>query len=236
VAPSKAAAKYTKGYKELAKLGLNVIEYGVDRWFPNIGQPIAIYAGSDKENEATTLKVVDGDIVTEISRNVILPVQYVAPSKKFEDANCQLTLSIFEKFYAKEKKIKDRFETLSEAPEGNYVYLTQVAWGYHPARAKGGPYALLSYVNEHDIYLNGKFMRFKTKKAAEQMHWLISRSLAYRFIAAASCRAQFVPRVLFEEIPDWHGVTTDEELFECLGFTQAEIDYINHWNTVTAGK
>jgi hypothetical protein len=84
--------------------------------------------------------------------------------------------------------------------------------------------------------MNGKFIRCKTQKEAEQLHWLLSRSLAYRFIAAASCRAKFLPRVLLEETPIWSKVTSDEELFEILGFTDEEIAYVNHWNKVTAGK
>lgn len=241
VAPSKAAAKYTKGYKELDKLGWNGVEYGMDSHFPNIGQPIAIYKGSDKGNEKPIIEVIDGDTVTNVARGSVLPVQYVSPSKKFQEAESELTLSIFQKFYGStDKKVRERFETLDEPPTGPYVYLSTVAWGYHPARAKGGPYAFLTYVNDQDAYYatgsRGKFMRFKTQEQADQMHWLLSRSFAYRFIVAASCRAQFLPRVLLEETPDWHGVTTDEALFEKLGFTQAEINYINLWNQVTAGK
>lgn len=241
VAPSKAAAKYTKGYKELEKMGWNGVEYGLDTYFPNIGQPIAIYSGRDKDNESSEITVIDKDLRIEVPRDSVLPVQYVSPSKKFQEANSELTLSIFQKFYGStDKKVRDRFETLDEPPTGPYVYLSTVAWGYHPARAKGGPYAFLTYVNDQDAYYatgsRGKFMRFKTQKQADQMHWLLSRSFAYRFVVAASCRAQFLPRVLLEETPDWHGITTDEELFERLGFTQEEIDYINLWNQVTAGK
>jgi hypothetical protein len=42
--------------------------------------------------------------------------------------------------------------------------------------------------------------------------------------------------VLLEETPIWRGITTDGELFEALGFTEAEISYVNHWNNTTAGK
>ena len=234
VSPSKAAAKYSKGYKELLKLGLNSIEYGVDSWFPNIEQPVVVYSGSTKENEAKELTVRDGSSSKKVSRSVILPVQYVSSTKAFREANAALTLSIFEKFFAKGEKLKNRFEILEQAPSAPYVYLASVAWRYHPARPKGGPYALLATVNQHDIYLNGKFMRFETEYEAEKMHWLLSRSMLYRFVAAASCRAKFLPRVLIEEAPDYFGIVSDEELFKAVGLTEAEISYLNMWNEVTA--
>jgi hypothetical protein len=234
VSPSKAAAKYSKGYKELAKLGLNNIQYGVDSWFPNIEQPVVVYSGSTKNAETEELTVCDGFNQKKIGRDVILPVQYVSGTKAFTDANAALTLSIFEKFFAKSEKLKNRFETLEQAPNCPYVYLASVGWRYHPQRPKGGPYALLATVNQHDQYLNGKFMQFKTKYEAEQMQWLLSRSMLYRFVAAASCRAKFLPRVLIEETPDYLGITSDRELYKVVGLTGEEISYLKLWNEVTA--
>jgi hypothetical protein len=236
ISPSKAAAKFSKGYKELAKIGWNSVEYGVDSLFPNIEQPMAIYSGSTADLRKSKLEVIADDVTESFERDIVLPVQYVGECKQFPDANATLTLSIFRKFFKSENKLKARFEVLDTAPDSPYVYLTAVAWRYHPARPKGGPYALLAQLNEHDQYLNGKFIRCETQAEAEQIQWLLSRSLAYRFIAAASCRAKFLPRVLLEETPIWEGVTTDEELFEALGFTEAEITYVNHWNNATAGK
>ena len=241
VTPSKAAAMYTKGYKELAKTGWNRVEYGLDSSFPNIGQPIAIFSGFDKTIPSEILTVVDGDNQIILPRNSVLPVQYISPTKKFTQANSSLTLSIFQKFYnSTTKKVKDRYQTLDVPPTGSYVYLSTVAWGYHPSRPKGGPYAFLCHLNSQDDYYatgsRGKFMLFKTNKQAEQMFWLLSRSYLYRFIVAASCRAQFLPRVLLEETPDWLGVTTDEELYAKVGLTPDEINYINLWNTETAGN
>jgi len=241
VTPSKAAAMYTKGYKELAKTGWNRVEYGLDSSFPNIGQPIAIFSGFDKTIPSETLTVVDGDNQIILPRNSVLPVQYISPTKKFTQANSSLTLSIFQKFYnSTNKKVKDRYQTLDVPPTGSYVYLSTVAWGYHPSRPKGGPYAFLCHLNSQDGYYatgsRGKFMLFKTNEQAEQMFWLLSRSYLYRFVVAASCRAQFLPRVLLEETPDWLGVTTDEELYAKVGLTPDEINYINLWNTETAGN
>jgi len=234
VSPSKAAAKYSKGFKELAKLGLNRIEYGIDSWFPNIEQPMVVYSGSTKESEKEKLVVCDGAVEKEVGRNVILPVQYVSSLKAFKEADAALTLSIFEKFFAKQEKLKERFETLEEAPQCPYVYLAAVAWRYHPLRPKGGLYAFLTTVNQHDQYLNGKFMRFGTEDEAEKMHWLLSRSMLFRFVAAASCRAKFLPRVLIEEAPDYFGITSDAALFKAVGLTKQEIGYLNMWNEVTA--
>ena len=236
ISPSKAAAKFSKGYKELAKLGWNSVEYGVDSLFPNIEQPMAIYSGSTVDGRSDKLEVIANGVSESFDRDVVLPVQYVGSCKQFPDADANLTLSIFEKFFKGGCRLKDRFEVLGEAPKEPYIYLTAIAWRYHPARLKGGPYALLAQLNGHDEYMNGKFVRCKTQKEAKQLHWLLSRSLAYRFVAAASCRAKFLPRVLLEETPVWKDVTTDEALFERLGFTEAEISYINHWNRVTAGK
>jgi hypothetical protein len=236
ISPSKAAAKFSKGYKELAKVGWNSVEYGVDSFFPNIEQPTAIYSGSTADLRSDKLEVIANGVSKSFERGTVLPVQYVGSCKQFPDADANLTLSIFEKFFKGKDKLKERFEVLDEAPADPYVYLTAVAWRYHPAREKGGPYALLAQLNGHDQYLNGKFIRCKSQKEAKQLHWLLSRSLAYRFIAAASCRAKFLPRVLLEETPMWQDVATDKTLFERLEFTEAEIDYINHWNQVTAGK
>ena len=79
-------------------------------------------------------------------------------------------------------------------------------------------------------------MKFNTVKEAEQMHWLLSHSLVYRFITAASCRAQFLPRVLLEETPDLCGVNTDEELYKVLKLTKIEVGYLNTWNKLLAGN
>lgn len=239
VTPSKAAAMYTKGYKELAKTGWNRVEYGLDSSFPNIGQPIAIFSGFDKSKPSDTLTVVDGDNQIVLPRNSVLPVQYISPTKKFNQADSSLTLSIFQKFYnSTDKKVKDRYQVLDAPPTVPYVYLSTVAWGYHPSRAKGGPYGYLCHLNSQDEYYakgsRGKFMLFDTDNQAEQMFWLLSRSYLYRFIVAASCRAQFLPRVLLEETPDWLGVTTDEELYAKVGLTPDEINYINLWNDETA--
>lgn len=236
ISPSKAAAKFSKGYKELAKVGWNSVEYGVDSLFPNIEQPMAIYSGSSADLRKNELEVIANGVSESFERGTVLPVQYVGSCKQFPDADASLTLSIFEKFFKNEDKLKERFEVLDSAPSGPYVYLTAVAWRYHPARPKGGPYALLAQLNEHDQYMNGKFIRCRTQAEADQIQWLLSRSLAYRFVAAASCRAKFLPRVLLEETPIWRGITTDGELFEALGFTEAEISYVNHWNNTTAGK
>ena len=236
ISPSKAAAKFSKGYKELAKLGWNSVEYGVDSLFPNIEQPMAIYSGSTEDVRNEKLSVIANGTSESFERDIVLPVQYVGSCKQFPDANAELTLSIFEKFFKGDNRLKEKFEVLSEAPNDPYIYLTAIAWRYHPARPKGGPYALLAQLNGHDEYMNGKFIRCKTQKEAEQLQWLLSRSLAYRFVAAASCRAKFLPRVLLEETPIWEKVTTDAALFKLLGFTEEEITYINHWNQVTAGK
>jgi hypothetical protein len=236
ISPSKAAAKFSKGYKELAKVGWNAVEYGVDSLFPNIEQPMAIYSGSTAGLRNEQLEVIANGVSESFERDIVLPVQYVGACKQFPDADAELTLSIFEKFFKGENRLKDRFEVLTEAPTEPYVYLTAIAWRYHPARPKGGPYALLAQLNDHDQYMNGKFIRCKTQKEAEQLQWLLSRSLAYRFVAAASCRAKFLPRVLLEETPVWEKVTTDGKLFKLLGFTEQEIAYINHWNQITAGK
>jgi len=77
-------------------------------------------------------------------------------------------------------------------------------------------------------------MRFETEGEAEKMHWLLSRSMLFRFVAAASCRAKFLPRVLIEEAPDYFGITSDAALFKAVGLTKQEIGYLNMWNEVTA--
>jgi len=234
VSPSKAAAPHTKGYKELAGLGWNAVEYGISEWFPNIDQPIAIYSGRDKSLENPTLEVTFGGETVKVRRGTVLPVQYINPTKAFQGADISFTLSIFKKFFSAEApKVLERFETLPEAPKGPYVYLAKVAWRYHPMKEKGGPYGLHAKVNAHDKYMNGHFLRFDTQNEAENMGWLLSNSLAYRFIAAASCRAKFLPRVLLEETPDLSQYTSDEEVFKYIGLTKKEVDYVNLWNEQT---
>lgn len=234
VSPSKAAAPHTKGYKELEQLGWNSVEYGISEWFPNIDQPIAIYSGRDKTLRNPTLEVSFGAEKVKVRRGTVLPVQYINPSKGFKGADISHTISIFKKFFTAEApKVLERFETLPEAPEGPYVYLARVAWRYHPLKEKGGPYALYAKVNSHDKYMNGQFLRFETQSEADNMGWLLSNSLVYRFIAAASCRAKFLPRVLLEETPDLSQCSTDEEIFRYLGLTKVEISYLNLWNEQT---
>ena len=100
-------------------------------------------------------------------------------------------------------------------------------------KEKGGPYGLHTKVNAHDKYMNGQFLRFETQSEADNMGWLLSNSLVYRFIAAASCRAKFLPRVLLEETPDLSQYTSDEEIYNYLGLTKKEVDYLNLWNEQT---
>jgi hypothetical protein len=234
VSPSKAAAPHTKGYKELAHLGWNTVEYGINEWFPNINQPIAIYSGRDKTLENEALEVAYGTSSVGVQRGLVLPVQYINSDKAFRGADIDLTMSIFRKvFSTKAPKVKERFETLEKAPDCPYVYLAAVAWRFHPMKEKGGPYGLHTKVNDHDKYLNGEFMRFETQKEAENMSWILSKSLVYRFIAGASCRAKFLPKVLREEIPDLSQCSTDEELFKLLKLTEEEVSYLNLWNEQT---
>ncbi len=234
VSPSKAAAPCTKGYKELSSLGWNAVEYGVNDWFPNIDQPIAIYSGRTKDLEEKDLLVRTGSEEVTIKRGTVLPVQYINPTKQFPSANIDTTLSIFKKFFAAGKaKVKARFETLDAAPLENYVYLAAVAWRYHPLKEKGGPYGLHAKLNDHDKYMNGKFLRFSSEGEASNMAWLLSKSLVYRFVAGASCRAKFLPKVLLEETPDLSFLKTDEEVFSHLKLTSKEIAYLNTWNQET---
>jgi hypothetical protein len=139
ISPSKAAAKFSKGYKELAKLGWNSVEYGVDSLFPNIEQPMAIYSGSTADARNEKLEVIANGVSESFERDIVLPVQYVGSCKQFPDADAALTLSTFEKFFKGESRLKVRFEVLEEAPKEPYIYLTAIAWRYHPARPKGGP-------------------------------------------------------------------------------------------------
>ncbi len=239
VSPSKAAAPHTKGYKELAKLGWNSVEYGISEWFPNIDQPIAIYSGRTKNLEEKELEVRIGERSVKMKRGSVLPVQYINSTKQFPSADIDLTLSIFNKlFTTPEAKVKERFETLPEAPKEDYVYLAAVAWRFHPLKEKGGPYGLHTKVNDHDKYLNGKFMRFSSKAEAENMSWLLSKSLVYRFVAGASCRAKFLPKVLLEETPDLSFVSSDQELFDHLKLSKKEIAYLETWiqETNTPGR
>lgn len=234
VSPSKAAAPHTKGYKELAQLGWNSVEYGISDWFPNIDQPIAIYSGRTKELEEKELLVCVKDEFVHMKRGSVLPVQYINSTKQFPSANIDLTLSIFEKFFTSSApKVKEQFEVLEEAPSENYVYLAAVAWRFHPLKEKGGPYGLHAKLNDHDRYMNGKFLRFSTEAEASNMAWLLSKSLVYRFVAGASCRSKFLPKVLLEETPDLSFLKTDEEVFSHLGITSEEVEYLNTWNQET---
>jgi hypothetical protein len=72
ISPSKAAAKFSKGYKELAKLGWNSVEYGVDSLFPNIEQPMAIYSGSTGDVRNEKLNVVANGTSESFERDIVL--------------------------------------------------------------------------------------------------------------------------------------------------------------------
>jgi hypothetical protein len=90
-----------------------------------------------------------------------------------------------------------------------------------------------AFVNESPEQNDGGFLRADTIKQAEHYRWVITRSLAMRFIVNQCVRATFIPPMFWELSPDILSCVDDNEIFDMLGFTDAEITYVKNWESST---
>ena len=215
--PSKAALISSKAQKFFTPLGLNLIEFGLESYFPHQGQPIAQFAGTKgNKNTEITVKTEKNELV--ISRESVLPVRGVSP----------IAISILNKLFSKPNKLT--WQKLKEAPTGHYTYTARVAWGYSEFKPKGGHYAMLTYNSHCDQYFDGRFMICETDSQAEAYKWLLSKSRLYRFAVYCCCKATYIPPMFWNLTPDLVHCQTNEMLYAEVGLTDEEISYIESWN------
>lgn len=215
--PSKAALISSKAQKFFTPLGLNLIEFGLESYFPHQGQPIAQFAGvKGVDSSRITVKTEDQELV--IPRESVLPVRGASP----------IAISILNKLFSKPQKLG--WQKLKEAPTGHYSYTARVAWGYSEFKPKGGHYAMLTHIDHCDQYFDGRFMACKTVAEAEAYQWLLSKSRLYRFAVYCCCKATYIPPMFWNLTPDLVHCQTNETLYAEVGLTVDEISYIEDWN------
>jgi len=222
IAPAKGAQPLSRAQKPLQMVGWNRVEFGVESYFPNIGTVIANYVGTKGESNSKLQVVVENNVV-EVERGTVFPLLA-------QDATAY---SIVRKFFAFTQKMPF---TRKVVPDGDYVYVSRLIGTWHPAKDKGGPYAMRAFVNEAPEQNDGGFLVAPTAKEAEHYKWVITRSLALRFIVNQCVRATFIPPMFWELTPDLLSCANDDEIFKRLGFTETEINYIKTWESTTYGK
>ena len=215
--PSKAALISSKAQKFFTPLGLNLIEFGLESYFPHQGQPIAQFKGiKGAESGQIVVKTEDQELV--IPRESVLPVRGASP----------IAISILNKLFSNPKKLA--WQKLKEPPQGHYTYTARVAWGYSEFKPKGGHYAMLTHIDHCDQYFDGRFMPCETTAQAEAYQWLLSRSRLYRFAVYCCCKATYIPPMFWNLTPDLVHCQTNEDLYKEVGLTAEEVSYIEDWN------
>ena len=215
--PSKAALISSKAQKFFTPLGLNLIEFGLESYFPHQGQPIAQFAGVKGESTKNFLVKIEGEEL-QISRGSVLPVRGAS----------SIAISILNKLFSQPSKMK--WQKLKEAPTGHYTYTARVAWGYSEFKPKGGHYAMLTHLDHCDQYFDGRFMSCETVAQTEAYQWLLSKSRLYRFAVYCCCKATYIPPMFWNLTPDLVHCQSNEELYAEVELTAEEISYIETWN------
>jgi len=207
----------SKAQKFLHPLGLNLIEFGLESYFPQQGQPIAQFAGVKGCSSDSITVIADGEEL-KLPRHSVLPVRGATP----------IAISILNKLFSQPNKMQ--WEKLKEAPNGHYTYTARVAWGYSEFKPKGGHYAMLTHIDHCDQYFDGRFQRCETPEETECYQWLLSKSRLYRFAVYCCCKATYIPPVFWNLTPNLVHCQTNEDLYAEVGLTADEISYIENWN------
>ena len=215
--PSKASLPSSKSAPILKALGWNTVEFNMESFFTSQGQTIAKYSGVKGSTSESVAVICNGEL-KKFPTGSVFPVHEVDFT----------AIGILQKFFSHSKKLG--WVKLKEEPKGNYVYTARVAKGFSETRPKGGKYAFVSHVNKCDEYFDGRFLSCKSKKQAEQYQWLLRQSRLYRFAVYCCTRAKFVPPLFWQLTPDLVEFTSNEELYNAVGLTPKEVDYITEWN------
>ena len=220
IAPAKGAQPLSRAQQPLVDCGWNRVEFGVESYFPNIGTVIANYVGVKGELDDKLTVVIDGR-ESQVDRGTVFPLIG-------QDA---IAYSIVAKVFSHEAKMP--FLRQKKEPTGDYIYVSRLIGTWHPAKSKGGPYALKAYLNEAPEMNDGGFIITDSVEEAEHARWVVTRSLVMRFVTNMCCRATFIPPMFWSLSPDLLGCGNDEDTFKVLGFTDAEINYIMQWERET---
>lgn len=216
--PAKGVNPLSRAQPVLDKCGWNSVELGVEKFFPNIGTVIACYSGVKGSNSGTVKVTVDGRSF-DIDRGTVVPLTSQDP----------LAFSIIQKTLGHSDKMP--YYRAKVEPKGTYVYTSRMIGTWHPTKPKGGQYALQAYVDWCGTAFDGGFVDCKTQQEADQIQWLVSRSLVMRFAVNQCGKAAFIPPLFWSYTPDLRGCKTDQDTFELLGFTTEEISYLKSWET-----
>jgi len=216
IAPSKGAQPGSRAQKPLKELGWNFVEFGIESYFPNIGTVIAQYCGV-KGSSLDTLELSVKGTRSTVQKGTVFPLT----------SRDQLAYSIVAKIFSHESKLP--FVRQKEAPKGKYLYVSRIIGTWHPAKIKGGSYALKAYKCEAPEQNDGGFIICQTEEQVERANWAVTRSLVMLFAVNQCGRAAFIPPMFWSLSPDILECSSDEETFDMLGFTAEEVDYINKW-------
>lgn len=220
IAPAKGAQPLSRAQQPLVDCGWNRVEFGVESYFPNIGTVIANYVGSKGELNDKLTVVINGE-ESQVDRGTVFPLT----------GQDKVAYSVVAKVFSHSDKMP--FLRQKEAPSGNYIYVSRLIGTWHPAKSKGGPYALKAYLNEAPELNDGGFIVANSVEEAKHARWVITRSLVMRFVTNMCCRATFIPPMFWSLSPDLLQCQNDEDTFKVLGFTEAEIAYIKQWEKET---
>jgi hypothetical protein len=219
IAPAKGAQPLSRAQKPLQEVGWSRVEFGIESYFPNIETVIANYIGVKGRSTEKLEVVVEGKTI-KVDRGTVFPL-FAQDATAFD---------IVQKFFSFERKLPFTRKTV---PTGKYIYVSRLIGTWHPGKDKGGPYAMRAFVNDAPEQNDGGFVEAKTTKDAECYKWVITRSLAMRFVVNQCVRATFIPPMFWELTPDILGCESDEDIFKALDFTESEITYLKNWEATT---
>lgn len=220
IMPAKGANPLSRAQKPLAECGWNQVELGVEKFFPNIATVIAHYQGV-KGSTNDKITVVIGDETLEVSKGTVLPL----------GSQDKLAYSVVSKIFGGEAKMP--FYRTKQEPDKNYVYVSRMIGSWKPDKTRGGAFCLKAFVNECPGNFDGGFLDCESEDQANQLVWLMTRSLVMSFAVNQCARAAFIPPLFWSLTPDLTRCKTDEDIFEVLGFTEEEKSYVKQWAVET---
>jgi hypothetical protein len=216
--PAKGVNPFCRAHPVLDRCGWQKVELNMERYFTNVGTVIALYSGV-KDSESESINVTVDGRSFDVDRGTVLPLTD-QDSKAF---------SIVQKVLGHKDKMP--YYRAKSEPGGTYVYTSRMVGSWHPERDKGGAHAHITFVNWCGTAFDGGFIDCDSKEQAEQIQWLISRSLAMRFVVNQCGKAKFIPPLFWSCTPDIRDCKTDDDVFAKLNFTAEEISYLKAWET-----
>ena len=216
LSPTKGCLPSSKAQQHLKKLGWYKLSLGLEKWFPQQQQTIAIYEAR-KGYKPTALTVTCGDVTAEYPFDTVFPVNEANP----------VVISTVDKFF--KHPVKLPLQRLKQPPVVNYLYVSRMVRRFSPNRPKGGPLAFQIFTNSHQTSLDGGFLECASEDNIKYTK-MLTESPLYRFVYGHVFRAAFVPPLFWSLTPDLGIDNGFEDMVKNLNLSQQESQYVLDWS------